>query len=167
MADSKAFRVKHDSDFYKTYFEAKEEKQKFRNLAVSFFHETGLHPNRGFYISEHLSVRLSDAQKKTVQEQAKKYDDRNGFTCFKKTSTLQKKWERDVCSKCDMRLIDKAQFWFFPYIMQGSYALWDYDGEVYGLLNDKYNEVKLPVFFEEIKMSEYYTVYDKAEEMEG
>ena len=34
MAYTIAFKVKHDSAFYENYFDAKEEKEKFRELAI-------------------------------------------------------------------------------------------------------------------------------------
>ena len=49
-----AFKVKRDSEFYRKYFEAKEERQKFRGLAVPFFEKHGI--DGRFYQSKTLGV---------------------------------------------------------------------------------------------------------------
>lgn len=40
MGCSLAFKVKTDSDFYNQYFAAKDEKDKFRQLAITFTKKT-------------------------------------------------------------------------------------------------------------------------------
>ena len=48
MAYKIAFKVKHDSDFYAKYFDAKEEKVKFKKLAVPLLKKHGI--DGRFYI---------------------------------------------------------------------------------------------------------------------
>ena len=152
-----AFKVKTGSQFYTDYFRAKEEMQKFHELAKAFFKKHNLFEPKKYYQTEFLGLELTADQKKFYADQIKKNDDENGMTIFKKRSAMQKSWEEDVVSKVDFDVIEKPKFWWFEFISSGSYSLWDHDCSIYGYLKDNYKEeIKLADYMTEIKMSEYY-----------
>lgn len=159
-----AFIVNKDSQFYKNYFLAKEERQKFRELAREFFKKHNLFEPKKYYQTEFLGLELTAEQKALYADQIKKNDDENGMTRFKKRSAMQKSWEEDVVSKVDFDVIEKPKFWWFEFIMRGSYSLWDHDGVIYGYLKDNHKEeIKLADYMTEIKMSEYYMAIEATE----
>ena len=159
-----AFIVNKDSQFYKNYFLAKEERQKFHELAKAFFEKHDLFEPKKYYQTEFLGLELAADQKKFYADQIKKNDDKNGMTIFKKRSAMQKSWEEDVVSKVDFDVIDKPKFWWFEFIKHGSYSLWDHDCIIYGYLKDNYKEeIKLADYMTEIKMSEYYMAIEATE----
>lgn len=163
-----AFIVKPDSDFYRDYFDAKEEKDKFHNLAKEFFEKYDLVDSGKYYQTEFLGLELNSEQRKRFESQLKKYDDENGMSRFKKNSPMQKSWNEEVTSKVDLKLIDKTKFWYFSLILSGSYSLWDCDGVIYGYLKDNNrDDIKLVDYMMKIKMSEYYSVIEKIESNES
>lgn len=160
-----AFIVNKDSQFYKNYFLAKEERQKFHELAREFFKKHNLFEPKKYYQTEFLCLELTAEQKALYADQIKKNDDENGMTRFKKRSAMQKSWEEDVVSKVDFDVIEKPKFWWFEFIVFGSYSLWDHDGVIYGYLKDNYKEeIKLADYMTEIKMSEYYMAIEATEQ---
>lgn len=160
-----AFTVNKDSQFYKNYFLAKEESQKFNELAKEFFKKHNLFETKKYYQTEFLGLELTEEQKALYADQIKKNDDENGMTRFKKRSAMQKSWKEDVASKVDFDVIEKPKFWWFEFITRGSYSLWDHDGVIYGYLKDSYKEeIKLADYMTEIKMSEYYMAIEATEQ---
>ena len=156
-----AFIVRPDSEFYNKYFKAKEEKQHFHDLAREFFERHDLLDNAEYYQTEFLGLKLNAEQKKRFAEQLKKYDDKNGMSLFKKNSAMQKSWNEEVTSKVNFEVIDTIGLWYFGFINQGSYNLWDHNGAIYGYLKDIYKEeIQLADYMTEIKMSEYYFVIE-------
>ena len=159
-----AFTVNKDSQFYKNYFLAKEERKKFHELAKAFFKKHNLFEPKKYYQAEFLGLELTAEQKSLYADQIKKNDDENGMTRFKRRSAMQKSWEEDVVSKVDFDIIEKSKFWWFEFIMRGSYSLWDHDGVIYGYLKDNHKEeIKLADYMTEIKMSEYYMAIEATE----
>lgn len=157
-----AFRVKNDSDFYKGYFFAKDQREIFHNFAKKFFDKHGLSNDGRYCQSEVLTIDLSGEQRDKYSNQIKKYADENGMYTFKKASAMQKEWLSDVVEKCDLSISRKYKLWWFPFITRGSYSLWDRNGEIYGVLKDYCkDDIKLPDYFEPIKMSEYYKQLEK------
>ena len=156
-----AFTVNLDSEFYNTYFKAKEERQRFHDLARAFFEKRDLVDSRVYYQTNFLGLELNDEQKKRFDGQLKKYDDENGMSIFKKRSAMQKAWNEEVTDLVNFEIIDGCKFWYFGIINRGSYNLWDNDGNIYGYLSDNYKDIiYLPDYMTEIKMSEYYSVIE-------
>lgn len=157
-----AFRVEPGCEFYKQYFAAKAERQKFHDCARAFFKNHNLLDSAEYYQTEFLALKLSETQRKMFDEQIKKYHDQNGMTVFKKKSEMQREWTESVVSKIDMELMRNQKFWYFTYVHSGSYSLWDLDGQIFGYLSDKFqSEIKLPPYFIPIKMSDYYLAMEK------
>lgn len=157
-----AFVIKSNSEFYNKYFKAKEEKQHFHDLAKAFFEKYDLIDSGAYYQTEFLGLTLNAEQKKRFADQLKKYDDENGMSIFKKKSAMQKDWNETVTSKVDFKTIDVIHFWYFDFINQGKYNLWDDGhGTIYGYLqdNDK-EEIQLADYMTEIEMSEYYSIIE-------
>lgn len=160
-----AFTVDKDSDFAKRYIETKLETQCFRKLANEFFKKHGFLDSQGYYKSESLVVELTDEQREKFSDQLKKNPNRNGFYVFKVKSQMQKEWEKEVIEKVDFKVLSQMDLWYFDYIHHGSYALWDYEGVIYGCLESRHQrEINLPDYFKQIKLSEYYAVIEKVEE---
>lgn len=159
-----AFKAVKDKELYNKYFKAKEEKQKFHGLARNFFESHDLLDPENYYIRETLGLQLTEEQADRFAGQLKKYTDENGMYTFKKNSKMQKEWFDEVVSKVDMKTVYSNDFWWFNYIKCGSYALWDYGGNVYGYLNSKNQEnISLTDDMEQIKLSEYYRVVEEWE----
>ena len=158
-----AFTVRPDSEFYNNYFKAKEERQHFHDLAREFFEKYDVGNSGGYYQTEFLGLQLNDEQKKRFANQLTKYDDENGVSIFKKRSAMQKAWNEDVTSKVDFKVMELNHFWYFPFINEGRYSLWDDgNGTIYGYLVDNYKkEINLTDDMIEIKISEYYAAFEK------
>lgn len=158
-----AFRVKRDSEFYKQYFEAKDERNKFKGLAYPFFEKHGI--DGRFYQSKTLAVKITREDRNKFDGQIKKNPDRNGFYSFYAKSQIEKEWEETVTNNIDFERLELVDLWWFGCIDQGSYNLWDTDGEIYGFLSTKQEKKFEPEsFMEEIKLSEYYTVIERLKE---
>lgn len=152
----KAFKVKKDSRLYNNYFISKSEKERFRQLANSFFDSIGYD---GRYT---LTRRLMVDQSELFPNELCKTQTREGLYRFKINSPTQKQWEQEVVDKIDMKSCNCNDFWYLDCLMRGKYSLWDYNGEVYGYLESDY-ELKLTEDMEEIKMSEYYRIIEEIE----
>lgn len=158
-----AFKVKHDSEFYRKYFEAKEERQKFKGLAFPFFEKHGI--DGRFYQSKTLGVKIPREQREKFAGQIRKNPDRFGFYFFKVKSPIEKEWEETVTNHIDFKRLEQVDFWWLSHITQGSYNLWDMDGEIYGFLCTKCETVFKPEdFMIQIKLSEYYTVIERVKD---
>lgn len=153
----KAFKVRKDSKLYNNYFISKSEKERFRQLANSFFDSIGYD---GRYT---LTRRLMIDQSELFPNELCKTQTREGLYRFKISSPTQKQWEQEVVDKVDMEACNCNDFWYFDCLMRGKYNLWDYNGEVYGYLESDY-ELKLIEDMEEIKMSEYYKIIEEIED---
>ena len=155
-----AFRVKSDSDFYKKYFNAKEELEKFKGLAYQFFEKHGI--DGRFYLSKNLGVKITREQREKFADQIRKNPDNQGFYYFKMKSPIEKEWEETVTNHIDFERLEQVDLWWLNSISQGSYNLWDADGQIYGFLSTKQEKVFEPeAFMEEIKLSEYYEVIER------
>ena len=161
-----AFKVIKDSEFYKEYFETKAEKQKFHDLARDFFKKHDLLGNgKKYYQTKFLALELTAEQKERFAGQLKKDTDNRGMSNFKKKSSMQKMWNEDVTSKINFYTLNQNDWWYEGIISQGEYSLWDYNGEIYGYVSDKYKtEIELPEYVTEIKLSEYYSVIEEIEQ---
>lgn len=158
-----AFKVKQDSEFYRKYFEAKEEREKLKGLALPFFEKHGI--DGRFYQSKTLGVKIPREQRDKFEGQIRKNPDRYGFYSFKVKSPIEKEWEETVTNNIDFERLEQVDFWWLQHITQGSYNLWDEDGEIYGFLCAKAErEFKPDDFMEEIKLSEYYAVIERVKE---
>jgi hypothetical protein len=155
-----AFRVKHDSLFYKQYFEAKDEREKLRKFERPFFEKYGI--DGRFYQCKTLGVELTREQREKFADQVRKNPDRKGFYCFKLKSAIEKEWEKTVTNHIDFDRLGLVDLWWFGVISQGIYNLWDADGEIYGYLATEQTKNFEPEgFMEEIKLSEYYAVMER------
>ena len=160
-----AFRVKPGTDFHSEYFAAKEEKVKFAKLAHDFFQKNGFADGGSFYILDRMYTTLTEQEKEKFSGQYVSSPDKSGLYAFKKRSKLQKQWEVEVVAPVNMELIQNIKFWWLPYVSHGSYALWDFNGTIYGHLMDrKADEIHLADYMEPIKLSEYYLTIEKMEE---
>lgn len=160
-----AFRVAKDSDFYSQFFKVRAEKQKFHDLARAFFkyHDLMDGPCQ-YYQCPVLAVEMDEKQKQRFAGQIRKGADKNNVTFFKKNSTMQKAWKRDVVDYVDFRLLDQQSMWYFPFIGCGEYALWCSGDEVYGYLKDKNQSAIITAeWMLPIKMSEYYAEIERIE----
>ena len=77
-----AFTVNKESQFYKNYFLAKEERQKFHELAKAFFKKHNLFETKKYYQTEFLGLELTEEQKALYADQIKKNDDENGIDLY-------------------------------------------------------------------------------------
>jgi hypothetical protein len=153
-----AFIVEKDSELYIKYFEAHNEKQNMHDLAREFFKKHDLlNDGLGYRMIEQLAMQLTPEQKEKYKTQLKKLEDVDGMCYFKKASPMYREWHETVTSKVDFNTIDQLWCWYWPYIGQGSYALWHSGDTLYGYLSDKHKEkIDLADYMEPIKMSEYY-----------
>jgi hypothetical protein len=154
-----AFRVAKGSSLYTDYFNSHAEKQKFHDLARAFFDKHNLLQNKGYYQTEFLALQLTEEQREQYSSQLKKLIDKNNMSYFKKNSPMYKEWKEDVVSKVDMNVLGCTDFWYWPIISMGSYALWHTGDALYGFLKDvDKDSLHLPDYMEPIKLSEYYAV---------
>ena len=114
-----------------------------------------------------MYTTLTEQEKEKFSGQYVSSPDKSGLYAFKKRSKLQKRWEVEVVAPVNMELIQNIKFWWLPYVSHGSYALWDFEGVIYGHLMDRSaDKIQLAKYMEPIKLSEYYMVYEAAEAAE-
>ena len=165
MFNEKAFIAKPDSKLYKDYFIERKENQKFHELALNFFKGLNLSEGRKYCIGKRLMVELTEEEYSQYKHQLLK-DKKEGLYVFKKNSNLQKAWEINVVSQCNMNYIYLTQFWYWDFISVGSYSLWNDETTLYGYVHSKNGELNIPYYVEEIKLSEYYAKIEEKEEKE-
>ena len=108
-------------------------------------------------MTESLAMQLTEEQEEKFRSQLKKTVGADGVRYFKKYSPMYQEWLREVASKVDFNTIEQLWCWYWPYIGQGSYALWHSGDTLYGYLSDKHKEkIELAEYMKPIKMSEYY-----------
>ena len=162
-----AFIVKEDSNLYKNYFEAKKEKEKFKKLAYEFFKKNNLLDDKLFNLSGDLYLELTKEQKELYKNQICKNPNSHGLYKFKYKSDMNNKWISEVSSKIDFNTLRLNDVWYWDYISNGKYSMFDYNNVVYGyLLDNNHDEVALDDRVKRIKMSEYWKIKEEIEEIE-
>lgn len=158
------FRVNPDSEFYKQYFEAQEERKHFRELAKAFFDKYEI--DGSYYHCANLEVKFQDdAVRQKFADQLCVKPDARGFYRFKKSSALNKEWLATVTSQVDFKRLEKCDLWFLDVMMSGTYSMWHMDGEIYGKVEESHLVAPKPAsYMIPIKLSEYYAVVEQAEE---
>ena len=153
-----AFKVTPGSKLFSEYFEAYAEKQKMHDLARVFFEKHDLlNDHLGYRMVKNLVMQLTPEREEKYKTQLKVTEDADGMRYFKKASPMCKEWCHMVTDKVDFDVIEKLWWWYWPYIGQGSYALWHSGDTLYGYLSDKHKEkIELADYMIPIKMSEYY-----------
>ena len=146
------FRVKKDSEFYKKYFEAHEERKFFLSLAREFFDKYDI--DGSYYHCHDLEVQFTDdAVREKYKDQLCSRPDKKGFYRFKKASPMNKEWRETVTSKVNFDKLNQCELWFL-------------EEEIYGLLEPKYQDDIIPAdYMIPIKRSEYYAAVEKAEDL--
>lgn len=158
-----AFIVNPGSELYDTYFRAQKEKENFHSKARAFFKRYGIDCKK-YKQTTRLCVWFNPGNKTNFLPQLMKLDDKDGFSQFKLNSPVQKAWEKEVVLQTDCNLLTVQNLWFFGSISSGSYSLWDYKGKLYGYLSSNRGDIVLPKNITLIKLSEYYSIYEEAEE---
>lgn len=153
-------------EFYDTYFAAKQEKEKIRELAKAFMEKHSL-PVNTWCLSERLRVSFQQNHWQEYANQLmKSKPDKYCLFMFKKNSALSKAWKEEVWCHADAGLLNKAKFWWLPCVDAGRFStsLWDHNGVIYGLLECQgESNMRIPEGVEAIKLSEYYTVLEESE----
>lgn len=157
----RAFILSHDCSLYKAHMGWQKEKKKFLELAQAFSDKYDL--GKTWHMDKRLCVELSIERAKELKSSLIKEMTNDGLRRFRANSELNKKWKEEVWSHIDTKSELLAWGWAHGCIGKGSKALWDWKGEVYGLLCST-GEILLPPGATEIKMSEYYKL---VEEIEG
>ena len=159
-----AFVVQKGSDFYNKYFKMWNEKQKFFRIADNWFHKEGF-KKANYCVWQILHAELTDEEVQKYGKQLCRDKDNHGFSIFKKTSAMQKKWEREVISHVDFDAVTSMDLWYFRIDLHfyGSQALWHDGDTIYVYMSSRYGEIKVPDYFIPIKMSEYYQVVERLE----
>lgn len=159
-----AFVVQKGSDFYNKYFKMWNEKQKFFRIADNWFHKEGFQ-KANYCVWQILHVDLTDDEILKYSKQLCKERDNHGFSIFKKNSTMQKKWEREVINQVDFDTVTSMDLWYFHIDLHfaGSQALWHDGDTIYVYMSSRYGEIKVPDYFIPIKMSKYYQTVERLE----
>ena len=159
------FRVKKDSEFYKKYFEAQEERKFFLKLAKEFFDKYNI--DGSYYHCHDLEVQFRyDAVRQQFKEQLCSRPDKKGFYRFKKASAMNKEWRETVTSQVDFQKLNQCELWFLDVMMTGWHSMWYLDDEIYGMIESEWQEeIKTMDYMEPIKRSEYYAAVERAEEI--
>jgi hypothetical protein len=159
----KAFIVKPGSELYKLYFDAREEKLKFNDLALAFLKKHNFCESMTVGMSPIFRAKMTAEEREIYAPQVKKATV-NGLTEFKRKSVAQACWTEEVASNVNFDLIDKFKFWFLGFIYSGSYNMWHHGKAVYGYLSNRNGEnIELSADMVEIKMSEYYKAMEEVE----
>lgn len=158
------FTVKPESQFYADYFEAKAEKKRFRDHAIPFLLKYGIEGK--CYMANFLALVPTDRDIKMYGTQILKTPDRNGITRFKRNSPVEKAWESEVAAHANFPVLEKCDLWQVEFITAGKYTLWDWNGTIYGYLENKYDRDIIPNerWMQPIKVSEYYAAVEAYED---
>lgn len=164
-----AFRVKPDSDLYRDWFAARQEKERFQNLAREFM-ERHFGGPKNYVITGKLTVELTEEDRERYAGQLIKgtetYDGRT-FSKFRSASELQRLWKQEVCDKASLQTIYGTAIWNWDFIKGGGKVtreMWvDSDGSLYGLVDgEEYGtELVVPDYVEPMNRSEYYALVEK------
>ena len=153
-----AFRLKKGSKMYEDYMKQYDERNKFNDFAKNFFKKYEFTQSR-YIIGERLRVELDENEVSKYSTQLLKDTVQDCYQ-FKKNSKMQKLWDAEVVNNCDMQLIWSNGLWYWPFMQRGKYAMWHYNGNVYGCLTSE-SEIKTCDDMEPLKMSEYYQVIEE------
>lgn len=158
------FRVKRDNPIYKKYFEwwnnldnVKRKWEQFRKLEG--IEATQFVPRQELYIVP-TEVDLINFGRFLCKDIFP-----GGLRKFKKTSSVQKDWER-FCNN-NVKFIDKPiLFYNFPIMGKSRTRLFHYNDDVYGSISSDYieDDFKIPDGYEQIKASEFYKIIETIEE---
>lgn len=164
MSSVLTFKVNPNSKFYDDYFNAKAESQKFRSIAIPFFEKYGI--KGSYYQSKFLAINVDKESREKLRLHLLKSPDRQGFYHFRKNSSIEKEWENEVTSKIDFGVLEKCDFWYLTFINAGRYKMWDWNGTIYGYLENKYDNGIVPdeSWMRPMKLSEYYSIIEAYEE---
>lgn len=164
MSNILTFTVKSESQFYADYFASKAEKDHCRNLAIPFLDKYEIEGK--CYMAEFLAIEPTGRDMKMHGTQMLKNPDRNGVHRFKRNSPVEKAWESEVAAYVNFRVLEKCDLWFFDFINAGKYKLWDWNGTIYGYLENKYtNDIQMDEsWMQPIKVSEYYSAIEAYED---
>jgi hypothetical protein len=159
------FKVKKDSEFYKKYFEAQEERKFFMKLAKDFFDKYNI--DGSYYHCHDLEVNFRyDAVRQHFKDQLCSRPDKKGFYRFKKASPMNKEWRETVTGQVDFQRLNQCDLWFLDVMMSGWHSMWYLDDEIYGMVESEYqDDIKSMDYMEPIKRSEYYAAMERAEEI--
>ena len=159
------FKVKNDSEFYKKYFAAQEERKHFFTLAKAFFDKYDI--DGSYYHTHDLEVKfLYETVRQKFKDQMCVKPDKKGFYRFKKASAMNKEWRETVTSQVDFETLNQCELWFLDVLMTGWHAMWHLEDEIYGLVESDWDvEIKPMDYMEPIKRSEYYAAHERAEEI--
>lgn len=157
------FKVKKDNPIYKKYFEwwnnldvIKKKWEQFRKLVG--IESTQFVPKKELYIVPTENDLIKFGRFFYKQDYGK------GLRKFKKTSSVQKDWER-FC-KNNLELIDKPTlFYDFPVMGKTRTRLFHYKDEVYASIENEFIDENyiVPKGYEEIKASEFYKIIELIE----
>ena len=158
------FTVKPESQFYAEYFASKAEKKRCRDLAIPFLEKYGIEGK--CYMADFLAIEPTDRDVKMYGTQILKNPDRKGIRRFKRNSPIEKAWESEVAAHVNFNVLEKCDLWFFDFIEAGMYRLWDWNGTIYGYLENKYDRDIIPNerWMQPIKVSEYYAAVEAYED---
>lgn len=159
------FKVKKDNKIYNEYFEwwnniepTKEKWKEFKNMVG--IESTCFVPSKELYIvpTENDLIKFG---RFLCKEEFK-----DGLRKFKKTSTIQKDWEKFV--NANIKLISKPNI-IMDFLFCGgriTTRLFHYEKNVYCSVNhyEYEDNYKVPEGYEEIKASEFYKIIEKIEE---
>lgn len=164
MSSVLAFTVKPESKFYADYFAVKKEQKRFHDIAVPFLKERGVEGQ--FYQTPFLAIAPDEDTLQKYRAQLRKNPDSHGFYHFLKKSDLEKAWESEVSAKIDFTVLRALDFWYFDFISSGRYAIWSWNGTIYGYLENKYASDIEPneSWMQPIKVSEYYAAVESFDE---
>lgn len=159
----KAFKITdQNADLYRKYVAKIEAQETYREEARKFIDNHGF--KQHYCLLERLTVDMEPEKAEELKTQLMK-ERLYGLYRFKKNSTIQKEFEKDVISHVDMRALYSLSHWGFNHVVCGGrirQELWLYDDVLYGKIEAN-GEINLADFMEEIPMSEYYRIIEELE----
>lgn len=165
------FIVSKESPMYENHFAQKSETYKFRKLGCAFIDKYFPDErNTRFAINERLSMDLTQEDAEKYASQLMKNKTPKGLYSFRLNSSMNLLWVKEVVRHINISRLDANCFWwmYFPGNGKLSVAMWDdSEGHVYGHYESEFipKEYKLPDGITVIKLSEYYAVKERYEEL--
>ena len=160
------FKVKKEHYIYKNYFEwlkfGKDISKVFEELQKKVGLET-----TNFSPSEGLIIIPSKNDLLKFEKDLTKKEYPGGFRSFKKTSTIQKEWNK-LLKENNIKIIHKPSIvWDFNYgVGRFRTRLFHYKDELYCSIETEHLSKEVPEGYEEIKGSTFYKIMEKIEEGE-
>ena len=164
--EERFFKVKKEHYIYKNYFEWLEFGKNISKVFEELKKKVGLETNN-FSPSERLFIIPTEKDLLKFDKDLSKKEYPSGLRSFKKTSTVQKEWEK-LLKENNIKILHKPNIvWDFNYgVGRFRTKLFHYKDDLYCSIETEHLSKEVPEGYEEIKGSTFYKIIEQIKEGE-